>query len=83
MDLFRSENAKPTNVFFDTSGSERIRATDIQNAINYFGDDHVIFRTDTPFASIDEQISKIDGMNLSDSVKERVFYLNMKGLISG
>jgi predicted TIM-barrel fold metal-dependent hydrolase len=83
MDLFLSENARPTNVFFDTSGSQRIRAIDIQNAIDYFGDDHVIFGTDTPFASIDEQIRKIDGLNQSNNVKERVLYLNMKSILSG
>jgi predicted TIM-barrel fold metal-dependent hydrolase len=81
MDLFQLENARPTNVFFDTSGSKRIRSIDIQNAINYFGDDHIIFGTDSPFASIDEQIKKIDFLNLSDSIKERIFYLNMKGIL--
>ena len=39
--------------------------------------DHVIFDTDTPYTRIDDQISKIERLKLSDKVKEHIFGLNI------
>jgi uncharacterized protein len=51
-------------VYFDTSGSERVRGRDIQEAIELFGYEHVIFGTHTPYARMGDQISKIERLNL-------------------
>jgi predicted TIM-barrel fold metal-dependent hydrolase len=69
-------------LFFDTSGSDRVQGKDILKAINSFGYEHVIFGTDTPYASIDDQINKIDQLNLSDNVKEHIFRLNISNILS-
>ena len=70
LDIFKEKRNDLANVYFDTSGSERIRGSDILEAINSFGYEHVVFGSDTPYAKIADQISKIDQLNLSDSVKE-------------
>ncbi len=82
LDIFNTDKNCLKNVFFDTSGSDRVRGQDILKAINSFGYEHVVFGSDTPFASIDDQINKIDQLNLTDDVKEHIFKLNISNLLS-
>jgi predicted TIM-barrel fold metal-dependent hydrolase len=82
MSIFMEQRALLKNVYFDTSGSERIRGRDIAEAIDSFGYDHVVYGSDSPFARLGDQIDKIQQLNLSDNVKEHVFGLNMKNLLS-
>jgi predicted TIM-barrel fold metal-dependent hydrolase len=80
--IFKEKRHNLPNVFFDTSGSERIRGEDILEAINLFGDEHVVFGTDTPYAKIEDQIRKIDQLELSDKVEENIFKSNIINLLS-
>jgi len=82
LDIFKDERKSLSNVYFDTSGSERVREKDIQEAIELFGYDHVIFGTDTPYANIGEQINKIERLNLTDKVMEHIFRLNILSILS-
>jgi hypothetical protein len=82
LDIFQEENKNLSNVYFDTSGSERVRGKDIQEAIELFGYERVVFGTDTPYASIGDQINKIEQLKLSDNVKEHIFRLNIENIIS-
>jgi predicted TIM-barrel fold metal-dependent hydrolase len=70
------------NVYFDTSGSERVREQDILEAINLFGYEHVIFGSDTPYARVEDQIKKIERLKISDEVKEHIFKLNIENVLS-
>ncbi len=80
--IFRERAKDLPNVYFDTSGSERVRGQDILEAIHLFGPDHVVFGSDTPYASIGDQIEKIERLNLSKIVKEQIFSLNIKHILS-
>lgn len=82
LDIFETDKSFLKNVFFDTSGSDRVRGKDILNAINSFGYEHVVFGSDTPFAKIEDQINKIDQLNLSDNVKDYIFKLNISNILS-
>lgn len=82
VDVFQAHRPILANVYFDTSGSERIRGQDILKAIRTFGSEHVIFGSDTPYAKIEDQISKIDHLGLSDAVKEHIFLTNIQNLMS-
>lgn len=82
LDIFKAECKNLSNIFFDTSGSERVREKDIQAAIELFGYEHVIFGTDTPYARIGDQINKIEQLNLKDGVKEHIFRLNIMNVLS-
>ena len=81
LDIFRGERKNLSNVYFDTSGSERVREKDIQEGIELFGYDHVIFGTDAPYAKIGCQIDKIKRLNLSDNVMEHIFKLNIENVL--
>lgn len=81
-DLFAESGANLSNVYFDTSSSSRIQGSDIQWAIDTFGYEHIVFGTDTPYADIDAQIERIERLNLSDRIKEHVFSLNAKRILS-
>jgi len=63
------------NVYFDTSGSERVRERDILEAINLFGSDAL-------YARVEDQIRKIERLNLSDRVKESIFTSNIEHVLS-
>ncbi len=82
LDIFKDERKLLPNVYFDTSGSERVRERDIQEAIESFGYDHVIFGTDTPYAKIGDQIDKIKRLNLSDNAMDHIFKLNIENVLS-
>jgi predicted TIM-barrel fold metal-dependent hydrolase len=60
-----------------------VRGKDILEAIQLFGYEHVVFGSDTPYARIGDQISKIEQLNLSDREKEHVFRLNIEAVLSG
>ena len=82
LDIFREKGKNLSNLYFDTSGSERVRGKDIQEAIELFGYEHVVFGTDTPYARIGDQISKIERLNLTDRVKEHIFRLNIMNVLT-
>jgi predicted TIM-barrel fold metal-dependent hydrolase len=81
-DLFRESGVNLKNIYFDTSSSKRIQGSDIKQAIDAFGYEHIVFGTDTPFASIDEQINRIEQLNLSDSIKEHIYSLNARNILA-
>ena len=70
------------NIYFDTSSSKRIQGSDIKQAIDIFGYEHIVFGSDTPFASIDEQINRIEQLNLSDNIKEHIYSLNARNILA-
>jgi predicted TIM-barrel fold metal-dependent hydrolase len=80
--IFREYRKSLPNLYFDTSGSERIQGKHILEAINLFGSDHVLFGSDTPYAEIDVEIAKIDRLHLPDDVKESVFRKNALRILS-
>jgi predicted TIM-barrel fold metal-dependent hydrolase len=82
LDIFKEHAKDLPNVYFDTSGSERVRGKDILEAIHLFGPDHVVFGTDTPYARIEDQIEKIERLNLSENVIEQIFSLNFRHILS-
>jgi predicted TIM-barrel fold metal-dependent hydrolase len=81
IDIFEGSREQLQNVYFDTSGSSRIRPADILKAVRLFGGEHVVFGSDMPFAGIGDQLAKIQALDLSDSVKERILGLNMKDVL--
>jgi predicted TIM-barrel fold metal-dependent hydrolase len=82
LDILKERRGHLENVYFDTSGSHRIRGRDILEAIRLFGYDHVVFGSDTPYARIGDQIDKVQRLGLSDNVMEHIFGLNLKNLLS-
>ena len=80
--IFKEKRHELPNVYFDTSGSERVRGEDILEAINLFGYEHVVFGSDTPYARIGDQINKIEQLKLTDTVKEHIFKLNIENIMS-
>ncbi len=80
-DLFRESGVNLENVYFDTSSSGRIQGSDIKHAIDAFGYEHVVFGTDTPYAGIDEQLERLDRLELSDNVKEHIYSLNARNIL--
>lgn len=82
MDLFSKSGVNLENICFDTSSSNRIQGSDIKQAIDTFGYEHIVFGTDTPYAGIDEQINRIERLNLPDSTKEYIYSLNAKRILS-
>lgn len=81
-DFFSESGVNLKNVYFDTSSSSRIQGSDIKRAIDAFGYEHIVFGTDTPYTSIDEQIKRIERLNLSDSIKEHIYSLNAEEILS-
>ncbi|MNP50515.1 Amidohydrolase [compost metagenome] len=81
-DLFNASGVNLKNVYFDTSSSKRIQGSDIKQAIDTFGYEHIVFGTDTPYASIDGQIDRIERLNLSDHIKEHIYSLNARNLLA-
>jgi predicted TIM-barrel fold metal-dependent hydrolase len=82
MDLFSESSVNLKNVYFDTSSSNRIQGSDIKTAIDAFGYDHIVFGTDTPYAGIEEQIDRIEQLNLSDHMKDHIYYLNARNILA-
>jgi predicted TIM-barrel fold metal-dependent hydrolase len=54
----------------------------MRQAIDAFGYEHIVFGTDTPYASIDEQINRIEQMNLSDNIKEHIYSLSARNILA-
>lgn len=81
-DLFRESGVNLKNVYFDTSSSKRIQGSDIKQAVDTFGYEHIVFGTDTPYASIDEQIDRIEQLKLSDHIKEHIYNLNARNILA-
>ncbi|GFZ29608.1 hypothetical protein CSC2_01340 [Clostridium zeae] len=81
-DIFSESGVNLKNVYFDTSSSKRIQSSDIKQAIDIFGYEHIVFGTDTPYASIDEQIERIEQLKLSDNIKEHIYSLNAKRILA-
>lgn len=83
LDVFKQKSKDLPNLYFDTSGSERVRGIDILEAIRLFGYEHVVFGSDTPYARIGDQIDKIEKLNLPDNVMDHVYRLNIENVLSG
>lgn len=81
-DFFRESGVNLKNIYFDTSSSKRIQGSDIKQAIDAFGYEHIVFGTDTPYASIDKQIDRIEQLNLSDNIKEHIYRLNARNILA-
>lgn len=81
-DLFSESGVNLKNVYFDTSSSNRIQGSDIKKAVDAFGYEHIVFGTDTPYAGIDEQIDRIEQLNLPAKVKEHIYYLNAREILA-
>ncbi|MNB80873.1 Amidohydrolase [compost metagenome] len=81
-DLFSESGVNLENIYFDTSSSKRIQGDDIKRAIDTFGYEHIVFGTDTPYASIDEQIDRIERLNMSDNIKEHIYSLNARNILA-
>jgi len=81
-DLFAESETNPKNTYFETSSSNRIQGSDIQWAIDTFGYEHIVFGTDTPYTSIDAQIDRIERLDLTDRIKEHIYSLNAKKILS-
>jgi len=79
--VFAEYATRLETLFFDTSGSERIRKQDILQAVNTFGYDHVVFGSDTPYASLADQIPKIQQLGVSSNVLDHIFFKNMAALL--
>ncbi|MFT4143617.1 MAG: TatD family hydrolase [Mobilitalea sp.] len=82
VDLFSESGINLKNIYFDTSSSKRIQGSDIKQAIDAFGYDHIVFGTDTPYASIEEQIERIEQLNLSEKIKEHIYSLNARNILA-
>jgi predicted TIM-barrel fold metal-dependent hydrolase len=80
--LFSESGVNLENIYFDTSSSKRIQGSDIKQAIDAFGYEHIVFGTDTPYASIIEQIDRIEQLNLSENMKEHIFSLNARKILA-
>lgn len=81
-DLFSGSGVNIKNIYFDTSSSKRIQGSDIKKAIDAFGYEHIVFGSDTPFTSFDEQINRIEQLNLSDNIKEHIYSLNARNILA-
>jgi len=82
LDIYKEYAKDLPNLYFDTSGSERVRGQDILEAIRLFGAEHILFGTDTPFARIGDQIEKIDRLHLSENGKEQIFSTNIRQILA-
>ncbi len=82
VDLFSNSGINLKNIYFDTSSSKRIQGSDIKQAIDAFGYDHIIFGTDTPYANIEDQIERVEQLNLSEKVKEHIYRLNARKILA-
>lgn len=81
-DIFAESGTNLRNTYFDTSSSGRIHGSDIQRAIDAFGYEHIVFGTDTPYAGIDAQIDRIERLNLTNHIKDHIYGLNAKEILS-
>lgn len=81
-DLFHKSGVDLRNVYFDTSASDRISSSDIGYAIEIFGHEHVVFGSDTPYAGIEREIEKIEMLHLPADIKEHIYNLNAKKILS-
>jgi predicted TIM-barrel fold metal-dependent hydrolase len=82
LDIFKEHAKDLPNLYFDTSGSAKVRGQDILEAIHLFGPEHVVFGTDTPYAGIGDQIEKIDHLNISEDAKDHIFRLNIQRILA-
>jgi len=80
LELFRECRPRLDRVFFDTSGSERIQVKHIQQAVDWFGCEHVLFGSDTPYASLEAGLEKVDQLKISDAMKERIYRKNAEDI---
>lgn len=70
-------------VFLDTSAvSDYITEAQFKRILNKHGADNILFGTDSPWFDQYQMIRWLDGMDLSHSVKSRIFYENGKKLLT-
>ncbi|MFD1418671.1 amidohydrolase family protein [Companilactobacillus keshanensis] len=71
--------------YVDTAILGNSKALDL--AVDFFGDDHVLFGTDAPFGimpygATNEIITAIDAMNISDTQRNMIFHDNFQNIIN-
>lgn len=69
-----------TNVKFDLSGV--YRRDFIEKLIQISGEDHIVFGSAYPYMDIALEIARIDAAQISDRVKEKIFYDNIKNILT-
>ncbi len=72
-----------TDIYFDTSLAPHFLTSDeAYNIIKNHGADKMLFGSDCPWASSEENFNFIDSLSLTDSEKELIFYKNAELLIN-
>lgn len=70
-------------VFLDTSAiSDYISEEQFRRIVNKHGADNILFGTDSPWFDQSREIRWLDSMDLSNSVKSRIFYENGRRLLT-
>jgi len=62
------------NIYFDTALGQK---STIQEFVKTLGPERVIFGSDIPFGSMENELSKVQTLSLSDADKERILYKNI------
>ena len=72
------------NVYFDTSlpDADTFDVTEIERVIGKHDPDKLLFGTDSPWCSQKLHVRFIEGLDISDDVKEKIFSLNALRLLS-
>jgi len=84
LELFIKKNFKDNNVYFDISPLQLISNYRLNKAIEFVGDDKVLFGTDTPYGgkdNIKRSINRIKSLDISSDEKDLILGLNMKKLL--
>jgi aminocarboxymuconate-semialdehyde decarboxylase len=56
-------------------------STGLHSGLKFFGADHVVFSTDSPFAPIKETIAALDALELSAEDREKITNGNARRLL--
>ncbi|MFM1803116.1 MAG: hypothetical protein RJA81_2468 [Planctomycetota bacterium] len=68
------------NVFVETGGSEPEQGI-VERAVDRLGPDRVIFGSDSNGRQAAVQLGKVLGANLSDEIKEKILWRNLKAIL--
>jgi aminocarboxymuconate-semialdehyde decarboxylase len=53
----------------------------IRHALDFYGIDHIVFGSDSPFWTVEESLAALDKVDLSEEERERVLRLNARDLL--
>ena len=67
------------NAYFDVSGV--YRGNFIELLIKYAGDDRIIFGSCSPYMNMKFEITRINSTDLSEKIKNKIFYENIENLL--